>query len=92
MNQPYKVPSYRYYERAIYSNYNYGPTFGAGPDLYISNQCNKNTQSRSKLGYTYQQPKGYKIGNDQVKSILPVNVHSYSYEFKVDEYEVFYQE
>ena len=29
------------------------PTFGGGCDLYLANECNKNTHSYSKLGHTY---------------------------------------
>ena len=36
----------------------YGPTFGAGCDLFISNNANTNTSSYSRLGCTYERPSG----------------------------------
>ena len=47
---------------AVYGNNNYGPTFGGGHDLYISNNCNTNTGSNTNIGYTYKCPFG-KNGN-----------------------------
>ena len=64
----------------------YGPTFGGGNDLRISDNCHVNTNSYSKLGYTYKLPTGYVYDTDQAKRLL-----AGTYYFKVDEYEVFYQ-
>ena len=84
-NQHYKMtvksPGY-----AIYCRSTYGPTFGGGRDLRISDNCHVNTYSYSDLGHTYKLPTGYVYGTDQAKCLL-----AGAYNFKVDEYEVFYQ-
>ena len=36
----------------------YGPTFGGGEDLFISDNANTNTSSYSYLGDTYECPPG----------------------------------
>ena len=64
----------------------YGPTFGAGHDLHISDNCHVNTNSYSNLGHYYKLPTGYVAGTDQAQRLL-----AGTYYFKVDEYEVFYQ-
>jgi len=43
---------------AICSHSGYGPTFGGGHDLHISNNANKNASSYSELGHTYERPSG----------------------------------
>ena len=43
---------------AIYCRPGYGPVFGAGHDLFISNNANANTSSRSRLVHTYERPPG----------------------------------
>ena len=46
-------------ENGIYCYSNYGPAFGGGNDLYISNNANTSScSSGSLLGYTYQLPPG----------------------------------
>ena len=85
-NQPYKMTVYRNPQYAMCCAYNYGPTFGGGHDLYIADNCDKNTNSYSNLGYTYKLPAGYIYGTFQAKSLL-----AGSYNFKMDEYEVFFQ-
>ena len=70
----------------MYCKYNYGPTFGGGHDLHISDNCDKNTNSYSRLGHTYKLPAGYSYYTTQAYSLL-----AGSYNFKVDEYEVFFQ-
>ena len=40
----------------IYCNSSYGPTFGGGDDLRISNSANENTDSYSQLDNTYECP------------------------------------
>ena len=82
----YRYRSYRYYQYAIYSNNGDGPTFGNGHDLYISNSCHTNTNSYSDLGRSYRAPNGYGHGSSQARNFL-----AGSYNFKCDEYEVFYQ-
>ena len=42
--------------RAIYVHPSYGPTFGWGRDLYISDNAASNTGSYTNFGDTYQPP------------------------------------
>ena len=77
---------YRDSEYAMYDDSSYGPTFGGGNDLYIADNCDKNTNSRSHLGVTYQTPAGYITGAPETRSLLAGSSF-----VKVDEYEVFYQ-
>ena len=44
------------YGQAIYWHSRHGPTFGGGYDLYISDNCNQNTDSTTCLGNTYANP------------------------------------
>jgi len=46
-------PSY-----AIYKYSSYGPTFGAGHDIYIHNNANSNTISHTDFGHYYSVPSG----------------------------------
>ena len=77
----YSDPQY-----AIRHASSYGPAFGGGNDLHIADNCDKNTNSYSNLGVTYKPPAGYIPGAPKAWSLL-----AGSYNFKVDEYEVFYQ-
>lgn len=74
---------------AVYSNPNhyYGPTFGKGHDIFISDNSNSSSNSFSNLGISYQNP-NYTNNNDsrQAQSLL-----AGSYNFKTDEIEVFYK-
>ena len=47
-------------QHAILCHPGYGPAFGggAGVDLFISNNANENTSSRSRLVHTYERPPG----------------------------------
>ena len=45
-------------QHAICCDPGYGPVFGSPHDLYISNNANANTSSRSFLGCTYERPPG----------------------------------
>ena len=40
-------------EAAIYNNDMFGPTFGGGFDLFISDKCNENNLSSCKFPYSY---------------------------------------
>ena len=55
----------------------YGPMFGAGADLCISDECNKGPESYSNLPHSYDGPQAS-------TSILMGN-----YNFTVEDYEVF---
>ena len=85
LNQQYKMLIYRNHYYAIRSASSYGPTFGGGYDLKIPNSCHTNS-GYSQLGYTYRPPNGYSYGSSQAQSVL-----AGSYNFRCDEYEVFYQ-
>ena len=63
----------------LHCNSDYGPIFGGGRDLFISNAANSNTNSYSNLGHTYERP-----FNQQGSTFLVGNQN-----FKVNEYEVF---
>ena len=47
----------------------YGACFGRG-DLHISDNANRNKDSFSNLGHTYQSPPGYDPGTAQAKALL----------------------
>ena len=70
---------------AIYTRANYGPTFGGGHDIYISNNANAGTSSSSNFAHTYQPPSGYSYGSTKVRNLL-----AGSYSFKPNEIETFY--
>ncbi len=63
---------------ATYHNPGYGPTFGEGHDLHITDNCNLNTNSFAK-GFSYPLP-NYNTGGDWMLG---------SYIFRVSEIEVF---
>ena len=64
----------------------YGPTFGAGPDLHICDNSNKINSSKSNLGFSYKHP-SYAGGSTQAQSFL-----AGSYHFQTMEIEVFSKE
>jgi hypothetical protein len=43
---------------AIYTYNSYGPTFGGGHDIYISNDAASNTNSYTNFNHYYQAPSG----------------------------------
>ena len=55
---PSKMPLVKNQQYGIYCNSDYGPTFGGGHDLHISNNANISGASYSDLGHTYQLPAG----------------------------------
>ena len=61
----------------------YGPMFGGGNDIFISDSSNTNMYSRSNVGKTYSNP-DYQYDSEKAKSILAGD-----YFFQVDEIEVF---
>ena len=78
---------YSYYRsHSIHSCSSYGPTFGGGHDIYISNYASSNSDSYSNLGYTYSPPSGHSFGSYFTGSFL-----AGSYKFQPDEVEVFYE-
>ena len=64
----------------------YGPAFGGGHDIYISSHASSNTNSYSKLGYTYRPPGGYSYDSTFAKTYLAGAQH-----FQPDEIETFYE-
>ena len=64
----------------------YGPIFGGGNDLHISNYASSNSNSYSNLGATYSPPSGYSYGSTFTKTFL-----AGSYKFTPDEVETFYE-
>lgn len=70
-------------QNAIYCDYNYGPFFGYGGDLYISDNSNTNTSSFSNLGICYKHPL-YTQGTQEAKTFL-----AGSFNFTTSEIEVF---
>ena len=87
---PVKLPqtgeysSYR--THSIYCSSGYGPTFGNGFDIYISNYASSNSNSYSNLGYTYSPPSGYSYSSTFAQTFL-----AGSYKFTPDEVETFYE-
>ena len=64
----------------------YGPIFGAGNDIFISDSSNTNIQSFSNLGATYTHP-DYPYGSEKAKTILAGARY-----FQVQEIEVFHMQ
>ena len=55
---PGKLPLVKNQQYGINCNISYGPTFGEGHDLHVSNNANISGASYSDLGHTYQLPAG----------------------------------
>ena len=70
----------------IYCRSSYGPTFGGGFDIYISNYASSNSNSYSDLGWTYSPPSGYRYSSTFARTFL-----AGSYKFTPDEVETFYE-
>lgn len=60
-NQPTKFP-YNNNGHAFYNHQNYGPTFGNGHDLYVSNQSNANNSSYCNMTGIYSYPNSLGLG------------------------------
>ena len=71
---------------SLFFYYSYGPTFGGGHDIYISNYASSNANSASNLGHTYSPPRGYSHGTTFTQTFL-----AGSYRFTPDEIETFYE-
>ena len=87
---PVKLPQTgRYsYNRALSVRFvsSFGPTFGGGYDIYISNSASSNSKSYSDLGYTYSPPSGYSHGSTFAQTFLAGTYH-----FTPDEVETLYE-
>ena len=64
----------------------YGPTFGGGHDIYISNSASSNRNSYTNLGDTYSPPSGHSYGSTFAQTFL-----AGTYSFTPDEVETFYE-
>ena len=64
----------------------YGPSFGGGHDMYISDFASSNSNSYSNLGNTYSPPSGYSYGSTFVRTFL-----AGTYQFTPGEIEKFYE-
>ena len=60
---PVKLTQYQSQQNAMYHCHNYGPTFGGGHDIHISDNAMSNSGSYTYCGYTYSVPSGYSGGN-----------------------------
>jgi hypothetical protein len=75
------------HQSAVCNNYNYGPTFGGGHDIQISDKCNENNSSYTNF------PSSYNLASNPYTN----NQTSYTAfcgatsgrNFKVIEYEVY---
>ena len=86
---PVKLPQtgkYSSWRRSIYRGSSWGPLFGGGLDIYISNYASSNSYSYSNLGHTYSPPSGYSLYSTFAGTFL-----AGSYKFTPDEVETFYE-
>ena len=87
---PVKLPQTgKYSSRRKYSisdNPSYGPTFGGGHDIHISNYASSNRNSYTNLGTEYSAPSGYGYGSTFTQTFL-----AGTYYFTPDEIETFYE-
>ena len=60
---PVKLTQYQNQQHAMYRCNTYGPTFGNGHGIYISDGSGNNQNSYTRCGYTYTTPSGYSTGN-----------------------------
>ena len=60
---PVKLTQYQNQQNAMYRCSSYGPTFGWGHDLHISDDAKNNQYSHTRCGDTYSNPTGYSAGN-----------------------------
>ena len=70
---------------AIYRCSSYGPTFGHGYDIYISNNAARNRNSYTYCGATYPLPPGYSSPG------YSCSFYAGSYSFTPTDIEVFYE-
>ena len=83
---PVKLPQIGRLSFSVGFQSSYGPTFGQGHDVYISNSASSNSNSYSDLGYTYSPPSGYSYGSTFAQTFL-----AGTYKFTPDEVETFYE-
>ena len=87
---PVKLPQTGKYSskraHSVYGGSSYGPTFGGGHDIYISNYASSGSNSEGNLGHTYSPPNGYSYGSTFAQTFL-----ARTYKFPPDEVETFYE-
>ena len=86
---PVKLPQTGKYSSnrdSIHCDSSYGPIFGGGCDILISNYASSNSKSYSRLGHTYSPPSGYSYDSTFARTFL-----AGSYWFTPDEVETFYE-
>ena len=71
---PVKLPQTGKYssrrQHSIQDIPSYGPSFGVGHDMYISDFTSSNRNSYSNLGNTYSPPSGYSYGSTFARTFL----------------------
>ena len=60
---PVKLTQYQHQQYAMYHCSSYGPTFGSGHDIHISDNSMGNSGSYTRCGNTYSVPSGYSAGS-----------------------------
>ena len=86
---PVKLPQTGKYSSrrfSIYGSSSFGPIFGNGHNILISNYASSNSNSQGSLGWTYSPPSGYSY-----PSTFAVTFLAGSYKFTPDEVETFYE-
>ena len=83
--KPFKATVFQNSKHALGNALDWGPTFGGGHDLGISNNANSGTASSSNFGGTYQPPPGYTYDATNTRALL-----AGTYYFTPSEVEVFY--
>ena len=71
---------------STYSCSSYGPPFGAGHDIYVSDYASSNRNSYADLGHDYAPPDGYSYRSTFARTFLAGTYH-----FQPDEVETFYE-
>ena len=86
---PVKLPQTGIYSSRRYSiacDSGYGPTFGGGHDIYVSDYASSNSKSYLSLGDTYSPPSGYSYLSTFAQTFLAGTLY-----FTPDEIETFYE-
>ncbi len=83
-NLPIKLYQTNSNNQDVYINYGYGPTWGSGHDLYISDNSNEDFYSTTHCGGSYQCP--YGNCNDQCGGFMHGSANRY---FVVSDIEIF---
>ena len=82
---PFKAPVFKDFDKAIFTDPAFGPTFGDGRDLFISSLANTKSDSYANLGDTYALPPGYIFQSSKARDLI-----AGSFNFTPSEVEVLY--